>query len=144
MHVRTGVYVCVCVMYMYVCVCVCFHFMFVLVYVCVGVVSKPYSHLSCLVCNSKVLELFERNSLATSLDLSNFDLQPGDSAPLFQALQLQHKLATLSLSGNRLRDEAMPHLLSTMEAVPSLSSLDMASTGITHQVQGVGPLMMLQ
>ena len=99
--------------------------------------EKPSPH--SIDCNSKVLGLFERNSLGTSLDLSDFDLRPEDSAPLFQALQSQQKLSVLKLAGNRcLKDKAMKYLLSALGAVPTLRELDLSSTGITHQVSYTG------
>lgn len=87
--------------------------------------------------NSKVLQCFEETSPVSSLDLSRCDLRPPDSAPLFRALEAQHGLALVNLSANRLRDEAMPHLLSSLGSLPSLSSLDLSDTGITHQVNVV-------
>lgn len=85
-------------------------------------------------CNSKALDLFERNNEASSLDLSYFDLQPRDSTPLFQALHSQHHLTVLNLSGNRLRNDAMSQLLLAWQQLQTLTSLDLSSTGITHQV----------
>ena len=85
-------------------------------------------------CHSRVLELFEKDADPSELDFSNYSLKSQDASSLLQALQSQHSLTEVSLSGNKLRDDAMPRLQLALGELPSLHSLDLSSTGITHQV----------
>jgi Ran GTPase-activating protein (RanGAP) involved in mRNA processing and transport len=88
-------------------------------------------------CNAKVLHLFESGQ-APSLDLSDFDLRLQDCTPLFQALHSERSLTSITLSGNRLRDEAMPQLRLALDQLPALRALDLSATGITCRVSGLG------
>lgn len=86
-------------------------------------------------CHTAVLKLFEGSGASCSiLDLSTHGLGPHHASPLCQALHGQHTLSSLSLSGNRLKDDAMRHIASALAHLPTLHCLDLSCTGITAQV----------
>ncbi len=90
-----------------------------------------------------VLDLLEKDPDPLTLNLTNKSLLSRDSVPLLQAIQSQLSLTSINLSGNKLKDDAMPRLQIALGELPSLQHLDLSSTGISHQVYRLAVLQMV-
>ena len=93
-----------------------------------------HTHTHAAACHKKTLKIFQISPNTSILDLSHLSLSPPHPPALFQSLQAQSTLTSLSLRGNRLKDEAMTLLANALAYHSSLHVLDLSCTAITAQV----------
>ena len=92
---------------------------------------------SCLMVNedvqNEILDVFERNPHSSSIEFSDMSLTCEALLPLFRSLQCHDQLVRLSLPGNRIGDNGLQHLISSLPYLCNLSVLVLSCNGITHK-----------
>uniref|UniRef100_A0A8C9QSR1 Tonsoku-like protein n=1 Tax=Scleropages formosus TaxID=113540 RepID=A0A8C9QSR1_SCLFO len=83
--------------------------------------------------NRLVSRLCEAQDGSPSVSVCGLSLPPAGLRSLLRALKLQPGLTELRLSGNRLRDDLMPELISAVSTMPRLRLLDVSANCITGE-----------